>query len=120
MKRQNLEHHEVKKFVAWFNLQYRDIPLLKFVNEGKRSFAAAAYLRAEGMRKGAPDLIVCKPQSDEGEIKYGALFIEMKSKGGVLSDAQKELHLQLQDSCYKVITCFTFEAAKEETEKYLS
>jgi hypothetical protein len=50
-------------------------------NEGKRSPAAAAYLRKLGMYPGAADLCVIVPEEP-------VLFLELKAKGGKPSPEQ--------------------------------
>lgn len=60
------------------------IPIYHVPNEGKRSAAGGANLRAQGLRKGFPDL--CVPMA---RGKYHALYIEMKAAdGGRISDEQ--------------------------------
>ena len=54
-------------------------------NAGKRSPSAAAWYRAEGMRKGVPDL--CVPMARGG---YHSLYIEMKRSDGTANDVSDE------------------------------
>lgn len=52
------EHEEQKAFVKWFHLQYPKVLILAVPNAAMRSPELASYLKAEGMVKGVPDLIV--------------------------------------------------------------
>lgn len=64
-------------------------------NEGKRSYAAAAHLLRQGMRAGVPDYL----------IVYGGRvsWIELKSKRGSLSEAQKRVHRELRNAGCEVV-----------------
>jgi len=75
------EHQEQVAFIKWFRLQYKGVKLFAVPNAALRSIGMAAYLKAEGMSAGAPDLHI--PAFD--------LYIEFKRiKGGVVSPEQKE------------------------------
>jgi hypothetical protein len=80
----NAEHLEQKALIEWADLQ----PISRYVfkegfigsylfaipNGGARSAVTGAILKAEGVRKGAPDLCFCLPNK-----KHCALYIEMKA-----------------------------------------
>ncbi len=51
-----LEHEEQKNFVKWFHLQYPKVLIFAVPNAAMRDYKLAAYLRAEGMFAGIPDL----------------------------------------------------------------
>jgi hypothetical protein len=75
------EHEEQKMFIKWFRTQYPKVRIFAVPNAAIRSPQQAAWLNAEGMSTGCPDLWV-------PEWK---LTIEMKrSKGGTVSQAQQE------------------------------
>lgn len=59
-------------------LEARAVP-----NGEKRHIAVASRLKAEGVRRGTPDIFICLPS---GKIAW----LEMKAKGGSLSPEQKE------------------------------
>jgi hypothetical protein len=60
-----------------------EIKIVSVPNAGKRSFIAAAKLKAEGMTAGIPDLMVLFP-IDQGAIAW----LEMKTRSGSLSTVQ--------------------------------
>ena len=75
------EHYEQREFVSWFRKTYPDVRIFAIPNGGWRSRITAAKLKAEGASPGVPDLF----------IPAWLVWIEMKrSKGGVLSDKQKD------------------------------
>jgi len=122
------EHALQAQCVRWFRFQY---PYPKFViaavpNAAKRSMAVAMMMKAEGMLKGFPDLVV--PHSRHG---YHHLYIEMKRPkqlktthgkyvaGGTLSPEQKEVHEILIREGNLVKVCDSFETFQELVSFYL-
>jgi len=55
---------------------------------GKRHPAVAAKLKAQGVRRGAPDYLIIAPTS-EHELPWVVIFIELKAEGGSLSEPQE-------------------------------
>jgi hypothetical protein len=75
------EHYEQREFVSWFRKTYPDVRIFAIPNGGWRSRITAAKLKAEGASPGVPDLF----------IPAWLVWVEMKrSKGGMLSDKQKD------------------------------
>lgn len=75
-----VEHEEQKNFVEWFHAQYPRVLIYAIPNAALRDYKLAAYLRAEGMFAGIPDL----------HIPAWRCWIEMKrQKGSVISAEQK-------------------------------
>lgn len=108
------EHEEQVKVVAYC----KNNPLLRNVfaipNGGKRSLVAAMRAQAEGLSAGVPDLFI--PYANGF---YNGLFIEMKkTKGGVVSAAQKEWLLKLNEAGYLAIVCKGHEEAIREINLY--
>lgn len=74
-----LEHEEQKNFVKWFRQQYRGVLIFAPPMAAVRSNNQAAWLTAEGMVKGIPDL----------HVPEWKLVIEMKRiKGSTISAEQ--------------------------------
>jgi hypothetical protein len=71
-------------------------------------------LKAEGAMAGMPDLMVCMASGG-----YHALFIEMKTEKGKLSDTQKIVHAQLINAGYCVKVCRSFEEFTQTIKTYL-
>jgi hypothetical protein len=80
--------------VRWFRLQYPEMAGLLFAvpNGSKRGKVTAAILKAEGALAGVSDLLFLMP---EGTCPY--LCIEMMTKTGRQSPAQKEFQNNVED-----------------------
>lgn len=84
-------------------------------NEGQRTARTGARLKLEGLRAGVPD--ICLPVPRGG---YGALYIELKrTKGGALSDSQRQWLDALNAAGNKAVVCYGWDAARAEIERYL-
>lgn len=70
------EHDEAVLFSEW--LDWNRILYLHVANEGKRSFAAAARLKREGLKRGAPDYLIFTRGSSI--VGYRGLAIELKRR----------------------------------------
>lgn len=51
-----LEHDEQRAFVKWFHAQFPTVLIFAVPNAAMRDYKLAAYLRAEGMFAGIPDI----------------------------------------------------------------
>jgi len=115
----DLEHQEQSALIRWSKAQAKTIPELKLLfaipNGGHRHIAVATKLKAEGVKKGVPDLFM--PVAKGG---YNGLFIEMKrQKGGTVSPEQKQWHADLQEQNYRVDVCHGWDSARETILEYL-
>ena len=101
----NSEHIEQVNFVNWLEYNYPDEKFFAIPNGGKRLIKVASELKAEGVKRGVPDLYFPRLK----------LWIEMKKvKGGSLSKEQKEWRDYLTDVCGDTwFCCNGFESAKE-------
>lgn len=109
------ENSEQIAIVAWawhvYKLKLIHYPceLMRFLTEGQKYFQLNM-----GTRIGMPDLFLLEPSSN-----YHGLVIEMKSKNGKLSIAQKEWLKYFEERKFKTAVCFSFEEACMVIEKYL-
>jgi hypothetical protein len=71
-------------------------------------------MKAEGFTNGVSDLFLMIPIAD-----HHGMFIEMKAKGGKVSDSQKEFMSNASSMNYKTVVCYGFEEAKKEINNYL-
>jgi len=110
------EHHTQVACVNWFSMQYPKYKALLFAipNGGKRSIGVARKMKAEGVKKGVPDLFFALPNDG-----YHGLFIEMKSATGSLSSDQKMYLKMLHQNGYRVEVCKSFDNFKVAIESYL-
>lgn len=114
------EHIEQVEVIKWWKEHCGDyglpeLSLFAVPNAGKRPSFVGEKLRAEGMRTGAPDLILAYISAD-----YFMLAIEMKrEKGGVQSDEQKDFEKYLNASGYRYVLCPGADAAIQAITQYL-
>jgi len=83
-------------------------------NGGSRNKIEAVNLKKQGVKAGVPDLFICVPSGD-----YHGLFIEMKSKNGIVSDKQLDWIYRLKSICYRVEVCYGQDEAREAIINYL-
>jgi len=110
-RRNQTEGVEQAAVIAWAQSKLRDWPELKFLfhtpNGGARNVVVAGQLKAMGVKRGVPDLLlplVCWIYKDDagvvGGVKHvrNGLAVEMKSDTGALTPEQKEwfAHLTAQ------------------------
>lgn len=125
-KRSQEESQMQRALIKWWQLQCRvfgvpELCLFSIPNGGGRSGPrVGSLLKAEGLRKGAPDLMVATarkhvevdgvgPQSTCWMQEYHGLFLELKRKDGRLSPEQEVYHeiLRKQGYCVKVAWSLT-------------
>lgn len=83
-------------------------------NGGQRSKAVAGKLKAEGVRSGIPD--ICVPLPSQG---FSSLRLELKAKGGQLTDSQKLRMPMLRALGNQVAVCVGWHAAVREIIDYV-
>jgi len=88
------EHSEQVGFINWFRVKYPNVLIFAIPNGEKRAITVAKRLKAEGVVRGIPDLLI--PQ--------WTLWVEMKRiSGGRLSPEQKAMIQYLEGIGQKVI-----------------
>lgn len=93
------EHRAQAALVQW--LAAKGVLAMAIPNGARRSARQAAYLRAEGMIAGAPDLILSRRTPGGSPCA-----IEMKrAKGGRLSPSQEAMHSRLRAEGWVVLVC---------------
>lgn len=92
-----LEAYEQRQFVKYLEtkkLKFTAIPNSTWTS----SFAVKNRNKAQGVRRGPPDLMIVIPASKSVFLEAKLLFVEMKRiKGGVLSPEQKEWNEALNE-----------------------
>lgn len=111
------EHRLQSACVRYFDLKYSHLRGLLFAvpNGGRRDPVTGARLKAEGVVAGVADLLLLIPRGD----KHG-MCIEMKTKKGRQSPAQKEWHAKVEAFGYDYQVCRTFEDFVQIIENYLN
>jgi hypothetical protein len=82
-------------------------------NEGKRTSRYGKSLKDMGMRAGVSDLFIAMPRHG-----YGGAWLELKSKNGIVSEAQKEFLEDMAIQCYFTRVCYSFDEAFKTIQGY--
>ena len=106
--------------MRWASLAAGTYPELRLMyhipNEGKRSVVRGAQMKAEGLRKGVPD--ICLPVARHG---FHALYIEMKRrKDSRLTEEQRGWIDALNRVGNRAVVCYGWDEARAEIEFYLA
>ncbi len=127
-KRNDEEHQIQKEYFKILSLNEDEFPFLKMVfaipNGGKRNIGVAVKMKAEGTRRGVPDIMapIPMPLTDNKfnpEYCHG-LFLETKTEKGILSKEQKAYRIFLIEQGYEHIICRSVDELVSATEKYLN
>ena len=115
-----LESQEQRTLFQWLALNMGRHPELGLCfhipNGGSRNAREAHNLKLQGVKAGVPDLFLPVPHGE-----YHGLFIEMKrTKGGRVSDEQKEWITALSGQGYKCVVTKGWEDAAEQIKAYIS
>lgn len=110
------EHQEQKALIQWFRMQYPRYRkfLWAIPNGGARHIRTAITLKEEGVLAGVCDLFLMIPKAG-----YHGMFIEMKAKGGRVSESQQAFIGAATLMGYPSVVCYGFEEAKKAIENYL-
>jgi hypothetical protein len=110
------EHTEQVAVIQWYRYQYPKYAkyLFSIPNGGSRHIVAAVKLKQSGVLAGVSDCFLMIPKNG-----YHGLWLEMKVKGGKLSDSQKEFMGNATLMGYQAIVCYGFDEAKDAITEYL-
>lgn len=113
------EAEEQRRLFAWAGMMSGKWPELALMyhipNEGRRSVRTGARMRAEGLKKGVPD--ICLPVARCG---CHALYIELKRmRGGKPTNEQLDWVDKLTRQGNMALICQGWEKAAEVLEAYL-
>ena len=117
-KRNDAEHQTQKEYFKILSLNENAFPELAFImaipNGGKRHIAVAMKMKAEGVKRGVPDIMIPIPT----KLFHGC-FLETKTEKGVMSKEQKAYRLFLIEQGYEHIICRSVSELVSATENYL-
>ena len=103
--------------MKWFGLAYPIDAMMLYAipNGANKSYAAAAKFKAEGLRKGFPDLGLAIARRG-----YNGLFLEMKrTKGSDVSPEQMEYLALLNRHNYAASICRGYDEAVQRITWYM-
>ena len=113
------ESSEQSKVISWWKLVgprvAPNVVLASIPNGGARDAITGARLKREGTVRGMPDLVLLCARCGRH-----ALFVEMKSSRGTISQAQRDLFPLLEAQGYGVAVCRGWLSATETIEAYLA
>ena len=118
------EHSEQQAVFEWAALmegQHPELALLFAIpNAGKRSYGAAKWMKAEGLRAGIPDIFLAHPVTDYStDYDICGLFIEMKI-GKNKPTAEQEWWIEaLNEEGYRAEVCYSADEAIRTIKDYL-
>lgn len=93
----------------WNNYKITRRRLFHVPNGGSRNKIEAVRLRAQGVVKGITDLI--------GLGEKGFFAVELKVKGGVVSEDQLKVHQLWRSLGYRVYVCWDYQEAVQVIKK---
>lgn len=118
------EHNEQVMLVKW--LEAKGIPFFSVPNGAALGGGKAgrgrqmAILKSEGLRRGAPDLVLIRLALTEGvECNVARpIAIEMKAEDGILSIDQCRTQASMEREGWIVITAYGFDDARLQLEAH--
>lgn len=88
-------------------------------NGGQRTIMAGARLKAEGVVKGYPDIMVFSEGAEDWGIGYRVgLALELKVWPNKPSPEQEELHTLLDSQGWRVAVCYGLGEVEQVTREY--
>lgn len=118
------EHQHQVALFKWARMHEKAYPEMRLLyaipNAAKRSKRQGAYMKAEGLKAGVPD--VCLPVARQG---FHALYIELKrprtatQRAGTVSDAQSGMLDGLNQEQNLAIVCWGWEEAAKAIIDYV-
>lgn len=113
------EHQVQAAVISWWFLAHAGYGLPVFAlfavpNGGARDAITGSLLKAEGVRRGTPDLLLAVPNR-----KYHGLLQELKTGDNKPSDEQKAFIAYLTSAGYKASVHWGADSAIEEIKSYL-
>lgn len=114
------EHQEQATVITWWRLQHEiynlpELALFAIPNGGARDPITGSRLKAEGVRRGALDLMLAKPAG-----VYHGLFMEMKVGNNKPTPEQESFLSYFESHGYKASVHWSAESAINEIKGYLA
>ena len=115
-KRNDAEHHEQVALFKWLALQHpRQYALTYAVpNAARRSPRQGAYMKAEGLKAGVPDICMAYPSNG-----YHGLYLELKTIKGRATPSQVEWIDRLASAGYMAGICYGLDDAMITISEYI-
>ena len=115
----SVEHDEQAALFRWAEMMKRKYPELELMyavpNAARRSPRQGAWMKAEGMKAGVPDVHL--PVANGS---YIGLWIEMKAGKNKPSEHQGRYMEALRKAGHRTVVCYSWASAAKDIEEYLS
>lgn len=112
------EHQHQVALFQWADVSQQRYPelaeLFAVPNGGLRNAVVGAKLKAEGVKRGIPDIFLDVPRG-----KYHGFRAELKIDGGELSDEQESRLMILQARGYHADVYYGWESVRDALCRYL-
>lgn len=108
------EHQIQVSVFHWLRAVHPRVIAYAVPNAARRSMAQAAWLKAEGMRAGIPDIVIAAPRGG-----FHGFYLELKTRTGKLSDSQRGMLLDLASEGYACGLARSVDDAIELINTYL-
>jgi len=125
--KRNEESEMQRALIRWWDTEGHhqfNLPknlLFSIPNGNNGDAKRGSIMKAEGQRKGAPDLMLAKPKYRVESWKWDhGLFLELKTATGRLMPEQEEFHFTLRNAGYRVEVVRSLAEAQKIITEYLS
>ncbi len=122
------ESRAQQAIIKWWSLKCREFGLaenllMAFPLQGARSALNGARMKAEGMRRGTPDMFLAVKEGFSSDLwipsPHAGLWIEMKSKEGRLTEEQCAMQAHLREMGFLCAVCRSTDDAIQTITRYL-
>lgn len=109
-----------QRLMKWWRVAHRTLGvtderlLMAFPLQGARTPRNGARMKAEGLRAGTPDMLLCVARGE-----YHGLWVELKKEGGKASDEQKAALIAFREQGYQAFLCIGYAQAENAIKDYL-
>jgi len=110
----HIESQIQQSMIKWFRYQYPNHTIYAIPNGGRRGIIEAGIMRGEGVLSGVADIFLM-----HAEKGYHGLYVEVKTKEGKQSEAQKNFEVEAEKAGYRYIICRSLDDFIKETDNYL-
>ena len=108
------EHQIQAALFKWLAAVHPKVVAYAIPNAARRSMAQAAYLKAEGLRAGMPDVVIATARGG-----YHGMYLELKTQKGKLSESQTEMLTRLANEGYASAVAYGLDDAIFLITKYV-
>ena len=115
-KRKDVEHQEQVALFKWLAIKHPEQDAVTYAvpNAARRSPRQGAYMKAEGLKAGVPDICMAYPSNG-----WNGLYIELKTIKGRPTESQIGWITRLESNGYAAEICYGLDHAMRTIDDYL-